>query len=174
MGSMESQEVKQEFSNLGATCRYSVDDDYLYVLMNGFEANLEAACNLMTRQILLPKLDEKQMNGFIGAHYQNRKMEKTTTESINNALRQYTLYEKQSPYIDRLSFEDLIALTVSNLTGEFQRATYYEAEIHYTGARPVDEVYAILSTNLPLKQGEKASASPGRIQKQYGALFTEQ
>jgi predicted Zn-dependent peptidase len=51
-------------------------------------------------------------------------------------------------------------LTVSNLTGEFQRATDYAADIHYVGTLPVDDVQAILSANLPLKQGEKASTSP--------------
>ena len=160
MGSMEAQDVKQAFSNLGATCRYEVDGNYLYVKMEGFEVNLEEACLLMTRQILLPKLDEKQMNQLLGSQFMKRKIEKADNETQADALRQYLIYGKQSPYLDRLPFEDIIKLSVSYLTGEFQRATDYEAEIHYAGSRPVDEVYDILSKNLPLKQGEKASTSP--------------
>jgi predicted Zn-dependent peptidase len=60
---------------------------------------------------------------------------------------------------------DLTEITVSSLTGEFQRATDYAAEIHYVGARPVEEVHQILSANLPLKQGEKDSSSPEIIDK---------
>ncbi|MDR2683173.1 MAG: insulinase family protein [Dysgonamonadaceae bacterium] len=160
MGSMEAQEVKQAFSNLGATCRYQVDDNYLYVIMEGFEANIEEACRLMTRQILLPKLDEKQMNSMLSSQFQSRKIEKNSNEIQSQALREYLLYGKQSDFIDRLPLDEIIQLTVSELTGEFQRATDYEAEIHYVGSRPVDEVYDILSKNLPLKQGEKASTSP--------------
>jgi predicted Zn-dependent peptidase len=160
MGQMTAQEVKQEFGNLGATCRYSVDDSYLYVEMNGFESNLEASCNLLTRQALMPQLDEKQMNSLKGAHFQQRTVEKTSNESLSSALREYMLYRDKSEYIDRLTLEEINALTVSNLTGEFQRATDYEAEIHYVGALPVEQVHDILSKNLPLKQGEKASASP--------------
>jgi predicted Zn-dependent peptidase len=160
MGSLDAQEFKQALSNLGATCRYQVDGSYLYVFMQGFEANLEEACNLVTRQILLPKLDEKQMNGLIGGSYQSRKFEKESNESLSAATNQYMLYAKKSNYIDRLPMEDILALTVSNLTGEFQRATDYEAEIHYAGARPVEEVYDLLSKNLPLKQGEKQTTSP--------------
>ena len=160
MGSMDAQEVKQAFSNLGATCRYRVDDNYLTVTIEGFEANMEEVCLLTTRQILLPQLDEKQMNSLLGGQFQSRKIEKTDNETQGEALQAYLLYGKQSPYIDRLPLEDITALSVSDLTGEFQRATDYEAEIHYIGSRPVDEVYDILSKNLPLKQGEKVSTSP--------------
>jgi predicted Zn-dependent peptidase len=56
--------------------------------------------------------------------------------------------------------EEVQNLTVSSLTGEFQRATNYEAQIHYVGTLPIDDVYSILSQNLPLKEGEKPSTSP--------------
>ncbi|MDR0834606.1 MAG: insulinase family protein [Candidatus Symbiothrix sp.] len=160
MGSMDAQAVKQEFSNLGATCRYRIDDNYLSVILTGFETNLEAACNLMTRQILLPQLDEKQLNSLIGRYYQQLKIEKTSSASLSNALREYVLYKEKSDYIDRLTLDEVKDLTVSNLTGEFQRATDYAAQIHYIGTLPIDDVQAILSTNLPLKEGEKPSTSP--------------
>ena len=160
MGQMDAQAVKQEFSNLGATSRYYVTDSYLYVVMNGFETNLEESCNLLTRQILLPQLDEKQMNSLKGSYYQQRRIEKSTSEVLKDALREYLFYQGKSDYIDRLSIEEIEALTVSNLTGEFQRATDYEAEIHYVGTLPADDVHSILSKNLPLKEGEKESTSP--------------
>jgi predicted Zn-dependent peptidase len=160
MGQMDAQEVKQEFSNLGASCSYRVDDNYLYVMLNGFEANLEASCNLLTRQVLLPKLDEKQMNRFQGSVVQERNLEKKMNESLVAAMQEYLLYGNKSDYIDRLPLEEINGLTVSSLTGEFQRATDYEAEIHYVGSLPIEQVYDILSKNLPLKQGEKESTSP--------------
>ena len=160
MGQMEAQAVKQEFSNLGASCSYSVDDNYLTVRMNGFESNLEASCNLLTRQILLPKLDEKQMNNLKGGYFQQRRIERTLNEMLGEAMQQYMLHKEKSPYIDRLTMEEISGLSISNLTGEFQRATDYEAEIHYVGSLPVEDVFDILSKNLPLKQGEKPTTSP--------------
>ncbi|GHT62891.1 peptidase M16 [Bacteroidia bacterium] len=160
MGQLKAQEVKQEFSNLGASCDYSVNKSYLLVTLHGFESNLEASCNLLTRQILLPQLDEKQMNSMKGAYFQQRKIEKTANEYLSNAISEYMLYKDKSSYIDRLSLTEINDLTISNLTGEFQRATDYEAEIHYVGSLPLEQVYDILSKNLPLKQGEKASTSP--------------
>jgi predicted Zn-dependent peptidase len=160
MAQLDAQEVKQEFSNLGTTCYYTVDDDYLSVILYGFETNLEASCNLLTRQILLPALDEKQMNSRIGGYYQQRRFEKEENSILSNALFQYVLYKDKSDYIDRLNMSDVIAYSISDLTGEFQRATDYEAEVYYVGNRPIDEVHDILSRNLPMKQGEKESTSP--------------
>jgi predicted Zn-dependent peptidase len=174
MGQMDAQETKQAFSNLGASCSYSVNDSYLYVTLTGFEETLEASCNLLTRQVLLPKLDEKQLNRLQGAEIQERIVEKNMNETLAGALQEYLLYGDKSDYIDRLSIEEINGLTVSNLTGEFQRATDYEAEIHYVGALSADEVYEILSKNLPLKQGEKASTSPEikeRIQYSENTVF---
>ncbi|MDR1593344.1 MAG: insulinase family protein [Prevotellaceae bacterium] len=170
MGQMTAQEVKQEFSNLGASCRYTVNDSYLNVILDGFEANLEASCNLLTRQILLPQLDEKQMNSLKGSYMQMRIIEKKSNEHLSNALKNYMLYKDKSDYIDRLTMEDISNLSVSNLTGEFQRATDYEAEIHYAGSLPVEQVYDILSKNLPLKQGEKETTSPEIKDR---AIYTE-
>jgi len=160
MGQMSAQEVKQGFSNLGASCDYSVDGSYLYVTLKGFESNLEASCNLLTRQILLPQLDEKQLNSMKGVYFQQRKIEKTANETLGNAMQEYMLYKDKSSFINRLSLDDISNLTISNLTGEFQRATNYETEIHYVGSLPLEQVYDILSKNLPLKQGEQPSTSP--------------
>jgi len=160
MGQMSAQEVKQGFSNLGASCNYSVDGSYLYVTLKGFESNLEASCNLLTRQILLPQLDEKQLNSMKGVYFQQRKIEKTANETLGNAMQEYMLYKDKSSFIDRLSLEDISNLTVSNLTGEFQRATNYQADIHYVGSLPLEQVFDILSKNLPLRQGEQSSTSP--------------
>jgi len=160
MGQMSAQKVKQEFSNLGASCDYSVSGSYLYVTLKGFESNLEASCNLLTRQILLPQLDDKQLNSMKGSYFQQRKMEKTDNETLGNAMREYMFYKDKSFYINRLSLDEISNLTVSNLTGEIQRATNFEADIHYVGSLPLEQVYDILSKNLPLKQGELSSTSP--------------
>lgn len=160
MGAFEPQELKQQFSELGAVCNFYVQKDYLIVTMSGYEDNLEASCNLLTRQILMPKLDEKQLNSMIGAAFQSRQIEDKNPNMLADALENYLFYQDKSEYIERLPIDDIISLNISNLTGEFNRATDYEAEIHYVGALPFDKVYDILSKNLPLKANEKASQSP--------------
>ncbi|MDH6312311.1 zinc protease [Parabacteroides sp. PFB2-10] len=160
MGFYEPQELKQAFSELGASCRFRVDDSYLYVIMEGYEENLQESCNLLTRQILMPKLEEKQLNNIIGGEMQSRMREKDYVESVKDAVSEYLFYQDKSEYLDRLPITEIREMTVSSLTGEFSRATDYEAEVHYVGGRPFDEVYDILSQNLPLKANERPSISP--------------
>jgi len=161
MGQYSAEELKKMFANLSASCSYRVDESYLYITMEGFENSLKESCNLLTRQILLPKLDDKQLDNLKGQEYQSRQIEKKDVEYLTDAMSEYLFYRDKSEYIDRLALmEDILPLSISNLTGEIQRATDYEAEIHYVGGLSFDSVYDILSANLPLKKGEKASTSP--------------
>lgn len=160
MAMLKPHEFKQEMSKLNAVCNYYVDDNYLYIQMQGYEDKLKDACLLLTRQILMPQLEEKQLQRLIGSAYESRRMEKERVEAQEAAIENYMLYQGKSDFIDRLKLSEIAGLSISELTGEFQRATSYEAEIHYVGSLPFEQVYTILSTSLPLKAGEKVSTSP--------------
>ena len=62
MGMYEPQDLKKELSKLNVSCDVFAGDDYLYISMRGYENNLPEACQLLARQILMPKLDEKQLS----------------------------------------------------------------------------------------------------------------
>ena len=49
---------------------------------------------------------------------------------------------------------------ISELTGDINRASNYEAKVFFTGTLPFDQVYDILSKNLPLVANERPSNSP--------------
>lgn len=161
MPDIDAQSVRRQFSELNATCSYRVTDDYFYITLVGLESNLEDVCRLMTRQTLMPKLDEKQLNSVVGNEISSRLLfEKKSADMLGNALLEYVLYKDKSDYIDRLSMEEVYFLTISELTGEFIRATDYALDIHYVGKRELNEVKEVLSANLPLKEGVKPSKSP--------------
>lgn len=160
MGSFDPQQLKQEFSALGAVCNFSVSENYLTITMSGYEENLAAACQLLSRQILMPQLDEQQLNQLKGSAYQMRAIETDNPSSLESAMYEYMLYQDKSSYINRMPLNEILELSISNLTGEFNRATDYEAEVHYVGSLPFESAYDILSKNLPLKAEEKETASP--------------
>ena len=161
MPNSDAQSVRREFSELNATCTYSVTDDYFYVRLTGLESNLEDICRLMTRQTLMPKLDEKQLNRVVGSQFSSRLMfEKKNAGVLSNAMLYYALYKEKSDYIDRMGLMDIYYLKISELTGEIIRATDYKLDIHYVGKRPAAEIAGVLKANLPLKEGVKPSESP--------------
>ena len=155
MAALEPQEFRNELSKLNAKITYTSDDNHVYVLVEGLEDNLPLICKLMTRQILMPEIDEKQVSSIKGQAYQSQIIEREDLDYQFDALREYILYGQKSKYINRLDDEEIFNLILSDLIGAFQKATDYNAQIHYVGKLPCDEVHDILSTNLPLKKTEK-------------------
>ncbi len=151
---------KRAMSQLNANCSYAVDKNYMYVTMTGYERDLVKACQLLSRQILFPKLDDNQLQSLIGSAYQSRMMEKNSPDLQESALTEYVLYKDSSDYLQRMPLMDLITLSITDLTAQFQAATNYECEIYYVGTAPFEDVYTVLSQNLPLKADELPSTSP--------------
>jgi zinc protease len=157
----DAQTVRRQFSELDASCTFSVSDDYFYINLIGSEDKLEEICRLMTRLTLLPKLDEKQKERIIGSEISYRLMtEKKDANVLGSALLDYAVYKGKSDYIDRMSLMDIYGLQISELTGEIIRASDYELDIHYVGKKSFEEVSKLLGENLPLKEGVKTSESP--------------
>jgi zinc protease len=160
LGAFEPSEFREALSRLNATVNYYSDDDYVTVYVEGVETYLVEICNLITRQILMPKLEEKQLNQLKGAVYQSRRIEKEQLDVQQNALFSYMRYGESSSYLTRMKWHDVIKLGISELTAVFQNATDYAAEIHYTGRLSFEDVHNVLSSNLPLKAMELDGDSP--------------
>lgn len=160
MVQFKPQELKKEYAKLGCKVNFSVSESYLFIKLEGNEANLGSACQLLSRTFLLPALDEKQMNNAIGGVLNSRRTEKKDKSSQSIALLDYTMYGDNSPEIDRTLSSDLQALSISNLTGEFIKATQYEASVHYVGKLSFAKVKETLTNNLALPSNMKTSESP--------------
>ena len=160
MASFDSKEIKEEFARLGATYSVRTDEDYLYVILRGYEDNLKEDCLLLTRLLLMPKLDKKQLGNVIGGAATERFIRKDDLDYLSEALRDYIEYGDESKYKKELTDNELINMDIASLTGSVLEATNYAAEIHYSGMMPFEQVSGILSSCLPLKENEKASSSP--------------
>lgn len=160
MGAYEPQQLKEELSRLNATCQVAADDDYLYVTMRGYEETLVQACQLLSRQILMPALDEQQLSSLKGSLLGTRQQRKDNVNILADALSQYLRYGDRSSYLTELTDMELLELQVSGLTGDINRASNYEAEMFYCGTLPFETVYEVLSKNLPLVANERPAVSP--------------
>jgi predicted Zn-dependent peptidase len=160
MAHLSPYEFKQALARLNTTINYSVSKDYMTVTLYGSESSLTAACQLLQRQILMPQLDEKQLQGIIGQEYSSRMSEKESVESQQQALMQYMLYGENSDFLTRMPLQKVVELSAGELSAAFREATNYEFTAHYVGTMPFDQVYDILSANLPLIENETVSHSP--------------
>lgn len=154
------QDVKRMFCEANATCTYACDDSYFYIKILGNENKLAEACQIMQKQIFMPKLEMKQLDNAKGSVISMRMTEQKDPDVLEDALVEYLLYKDKSDYLDRLSIMDIYNLPLAELTGEIIRATQYQAEVHYAGKLPIEQVTEVLKANLPLTEGGKSSESP--------------
>ena len=168
LANFTSHQLKEEFARLGATCSIDTDDDYLYVTLRGYDATLKDACLLVTKLILLPSLDEKQLGNLKGSIASSRFNRKNNVNVIADALEEYVKYGDESPYRLEITDSDVINMDISKLTATIAEAKNYAAQIHYSGNMPFEQVASILSSNLPLVENEKPSSAPYiRPMKEY-------
>ncbi len=155
----DAQQFRRELSELGGTCSYSVSGSYLYVVIEGDEDNLEKILQSVNRQILMPKLDQRQLEAVQGSSIMMRLFEREIDSYQTSALINYILYKDESRYIKRPTISDLLGLTIPKLISTFQDATMYNLEIHYVGQRSTDDVADVMRKNF-LKEGMRPSKSP--------------
>lgn len=173
MPNTDAQELRRQFAQLGGSCSFGVGDSYFYISVSGNEDNLQQICQLMTRQALMPKLDNKQIESVISGEINGRAIEKKNPGILAGAVMEYMLYGEKSSFIDRIPVEDLF--TVNNVEGDIdvryllnntdltttiQEATGYAVDIFFVGQTPQAEAANILKANTPLKETMLPSTSP--------------
>ncbi|MBQ5775306.1 MAG: insulinase family protein [Paludibacteraceae bacterium] len=165
MPNIDPQEFRRQLSELGGRCGYGVSNSYFYVSIIGDEEHLAEICQLVQRQMLMPKFDTKQFDAVKGSELSSRFMMSKMDGLQADALREYVLYDKESEYIDVVPFMDVYYMDELKLKVEFLDAIKYALDIHYCGQKPVEEVKDILTKNLPLQEGVIPSTSPEIRQK---------
>jgi len=173
MPSTDAQSLRRQFAELGGSCSFSVDDSYFYIQLMGNEKNLKEICTLMTRQALMPKLDNKQIGAVVGNEINSRRIEQGNSGVVASAVLQYMLYGDKSPYIDRFALDDLYKasytdgtytvnylLTNTDLTTTIQSATNYALDIYFCGKSDLATAVDVMKSSTPMSQSMMPSNSP--------------
>lgn len=133
-GNYKPHEFKKKMGELGCTYYFSANDNELTVSISGREKNLEEACRLISMVTLMPDLDIKQYNSLIGREMNSRGIQTSSFDYLSAAAQSFLIFGENSQYIDRLSWNQLSELNINKLTGDFIKATKYEATVHYFGS----------------------------------------
>ncbi|MBS9766755.1 MAG: insulinase family protein [Flavobacteriaceae bacterium] len=160
MGQYKPDELRKEMGKLGLTYRFSASQDYTIINLQGREDKLAEACQLISRLMLLPKIEDKSLDRIVGSEYYGRMMEKERVGMQTGALVQYILYGDKSSTIDRMPLRELMSVSPTDLTGEFSKATAYNADIHYYGKLSLGQVRYILKKNLAFASNRIIGTSP--------------
>ena len=155
-GNLEASEFNRQMAELGATVGYGCDDSYFTISIMGVDKNLEAIMQLVTKQLIMPKLEQKQLDNIIGSVFFSRWSRQKRTAAQKSALVQYALYGDKSPFIDEVKFGDIYGLSLPKIQTLVSQAREYALDARYCGSRSIEDVTAA----LPLTEGMKPSKSP--------------
>ena len=152
----KGKDLAQQLAELGGYVSYDCDDSYFYISISGEDENMPKIMNLINRQLLMPYLDQKQLDNVKGSVFFSRLSRQKRTAAQKSALVSYALYGKNSPYIDEVSFSEIYGLTLPKIQSLVAQARNYALDVYYCGTLPEDKVKA----DLPLTEGMKPSNSP--------------
>ncbi len=153
---IEGKDFDQQVAELGGSVSYGCNDSYFYVMITGEDENLAKIMNLATRQLLMPYLEQKQLDAVKGSVFFDRLSRQKRTAVQKSALVQYALYGKKSQYLDEVPFADVWGLELPKVQALVAQARTYALDVYYCGTLPQDKLVA----ELPLTEGMKPSTSP--------------
>ena len=152
----EGKDLKQQLAELGASVSYGCNDSYFYASISGEDENLGKVMNLVNRQLLMPYLEQKQLDGIKGAEFFNRLSRQKRTAVQKSALMQYAMYGKKSSFIDEVKFADVWNMDGVKVQQLVAQARTYALDVFYCGTLS----QAALIKELPLTEDMKPSKSP--------------
>ena len=152
----EGKDFKKQIAELGGSVSYGYSDSYFTIYISGEDENYEKIMNLLSRQLLMPYLEQKQLDAVKGSEFYSRYSRQKRTAVQKSALLQYALYGKKSAYLDEVPFADVWGLNGVKVQQLIAQARTYALDIFYCGTLPEDKLIA----GLPLTEGMQPSKSP--------------
>ena len=153
---LEGKDFDQQVAELGGSVAYGYSDSYFTINISGEDENYEKIMNLVSRQLLMPYLEQKQLDAVKGSEFFSRYSRQKRTAVQKSALMQYALYGKKSAYLDEVPFADVWGLNGVKVQQLIAQARTYALDAFYCGTLPEDKLIA----GLPLTEGMQPSKSP--------------
>ncbi len=153
---IEGKDFDQQVAELGGSVSYGCSDSYFSVVISGEDANMGKIMNLVSRQLLMPYLEQKQLDAVKGSEFFSRYSRQKRTAVQKSALLQYALYGKKSQYLDEVPFADIWTLGLPRVQSLVAEARTYALDVFYCGTLTKEQLVA----DLPLTEGMRASKSP--------------
>ncbi|MBQ2170194.1 MAG: insulinase family protein, partial [Paludibacteraceae bacterium] len=152
----KGEDFKVQLAELGADISYGCSDSYFTISISGEDENINKIMNLVNRQLLMPYLEQKQLDNVKGSEFFSRLSRQKRTAVQKSALMQYALYGKKSAYLDEVKFADIWTLDGVKVQQLIASARTYALDVFYCGTLDKDA----LVRELPLTEGMKPSNSP--------------
>jgi len=150
-------EMQQAFYQLGMSCTASCQDRHFFFTLTGLEESFEAGVELMEHLLADAQPHPGALHNLIAdtlLRRENDKLDKRTV--LSKALANYAKYGPVSPFSDKLTKEQLLAITPEELVALLHELPTYQHEAFYYGPQSARTVANILKKHHPVDQPLRA------------------
>ncbi len=148
-------QLKSQFAEWGLKYNIYSSRNYMNVILEGKEENLEKGLQLLNELVHRPVIDDKAMKLIHKTERTNRRIEKRTPTVYGTALRYYAIYGQRSPSLRRHTLAEIKAADKFKLIDKFLDGMSYAATIHYVGNTDPEAFKSLFLENYNLDQSGK-------------------
>ena len=156
-------QFKEKLQRYGATVNFFSEKNYFGVNIKGFDKNYEKTITMVDdffNSMTILKEDKKKLKKLIQESRIERRFEAREPEVKGNALRNFALYGKNSPFLSRSSIKEVKKMDADYLLEQIKNTMKIEPTIFYTGSLEKEHAKNIIKSNLSLNKNLKSSNSP--------------
>jgi zinc protease len=153
-------EFNKMLQNMGSNYFIYASPDYFTVSVTGIDDNFERTMRLMNELLTDMKADDAQLPKLVEDAKANRKVETKEVTMESEGLYQFALLKEGSPYLKRLSLQEVKRLKSDSLLAVIKKTLHFETDIFYSGRIDCDTVREILMKSITWPQHPVKSESP--------------
>ncbi len=155
--------LKRAWYAQGSEFSFSVEDHNTSISIKGLDENFQEALQLMQEFVREPVSSREILDDLKAIILKQRDDAKKDIRSVYLALRNYQRFQEDSPFLTRLTRDEIFALQQDELLDLVASLPTYEHDYFYIGALPLEEVKKKIAQYYPSASGLK-SPPPRRLQ----------
>lgn len=149
--SLSPDALKQAWYAQGSDFSFFVDDHSSSFSISGLDEKFDSAFGLMQEFIHRPVSSQEVLDTLKEIILKQRKDAKEDIQSLFLALRNYNRYGDESPFLTRMSADEIMALEVENLLSEVSSMPTFKHDYFYVGSLPLQQVKAKIASAIDSK-----------------------
>lgn len=157
---ISAEDLKKKMYGLGLSVNVFPTNETTYISLSGLDESFEEALKLMQDMLRNPVADDNALRELINDEKKNRANAKLNPRAIRSGLTNYAMYGPKSPFTNRLSNQELDAITSEELIELIKEMLNLEHLIAYYGPHKQQVVMDKLKKNHSIP--EVLSPLPGK------------
>ena len=135
-----AEQLQEEFYKLACNYSVNVGNEYINISISGLSENMPAAMRLVEEIVSDAQPNEQALQMLVARILKGRDNAKHNQQSCFSALSNYAIYGEDSPTLDKLSAEQLQAMTCQQLTDALHTLFGYQHRVLFYGPESADEI----------------------------------